>query len=347
MEPSRWDHVVAGSQPFPMYFTSWFMDFACEVSGGSRSNRTVSDGADQSAVIALVGRHDADLGLVINSLPWFGGYGGVAVAPEAPAGVRLELLAEVRSVFEHPSVGFATINLAPNEMAHIDTYTRQLRPRLVVPRRTQVTMLPAGQAEREESLMSLFHPKARNAVRKGLGGGFRMETVDTDEAWEGLARLHATNMARVGGRPKSLDSIRLLRARVPAEHRRLTVARSGDRAVAALLTIRVGSTVEYLIPAVDEPQKSSQVLSALIWHEMLQACTTGATRWNWGGTGWQQESLLRFKSRRGGKLVPYATLVTCTDDAIGVLRGMSGRLPGGLMDYYLYPFAELDQEAQP
>lgn len=339
-----WDDAMARTQPFPMYFTSWFTDFACDVAGGTRIERSVSGGDGPLATMVLASRDDDQFGRVLNSLPWFGSYGGVALAPEAPARARTQVLDGVRPLIEDPSVGFTAINLVPSEMAHISEYVQVLSPRKLVPRRTQVTTLPTGRAALEESLMSRFHPKARNAIRKGLGQGFRVDVEDTDEAWAALAALHAASMARIGGRAKSTETLRRLREYVPPGNRRLAVAHSQGGAVAALLTTRVGSTVEYLVPTVHAEFRATQALSALIWHEMLEASATGARWWNWGGTGWQQETLLSFKSRLGGTVVEYATLVWCTDQALRILRDLDGKLPSRLLDYYLYPFPELHQE---
>ncbi|MDP1878059.1 MAG: GNAT family N-acetyltransferase [Actinomycetota bacterium] len=344
MDRAAWDDVMARTQPFPMYFTSWFTDFACDVSGGARIERSVAEGGDLMATMVMASRDDDQVGRVLNSLPWFGSYGGVALAPGAPGQARTEVLDGVRPLIDDPSVGFAAINLVPSEMAHISEYASVLSPRKVVPRRTQVTALPPGPAGLEESLMDRFHPKARNAIRKGLGQGFRVDVQDTDEAWATLTALHAASMARVGGRAKSAETLRRLREHVPPGNRRLALAHSQRGPVAALLTTRVGRTVEYLVPAVDEEFRATQALSALIWHEMLEASATGARWWNWGGTGWRQESLLSFKARLGGTVVDYATLVWCTDHALRILRDLGGTLPIGLLDYYLYPFSELHEE---
>ena len=341
---AAWDEAIAQAHAFPMYFTSWFTAFACDVAGGTRLERSVLGSDGPVATMVLSGRDDDQVGRVLNSLPWFGSYGGVGLLPGAPASARTEVLSEVRALIEDPTVGFTAINLVPSEMPHLTEYLDLLSPRMVVPRRTQVTTLPRGPAGLEESLMSLFHPKARNAIRKGLGQGFRIDLQDTDEAWAALEALHAANMARIGGRAKSAHALGTLRKHVPPENRRLAVALSEHGPVAALLTARVGGTVEYLVPAVDEDSRTTQALSALIWHEMLAASATGARWWNWGGTGWQQESLLRFKSRLGGTVVEYATLVSCTDHALQVLRNLDGQLPAGLLDYYLYPFSHLHQD---
>lgn len=327
---------------FPLYFTSWFQDFTVEVSGSRPGHHYLasSDGTDM-AMMPMATKWSDELGLVANSMPWFGSLGGVLTAPEDADSSRILLLRQAESWFRDNDVAFASINLTPEEMRFLPVYQEILKPQVVHRRRAQVTALPEAGEEVEERLMRVFHPKARNAVRKGLAQGFRIERCDSEEAWSSLVRIHSENMELLGGRAKSTETYRLLRKHAPQASVSLTLAKLGERVVAALLLLRVGRTIEYITPAVDPAYRETQALSALIWTEMLSGVIDGALIWNWGGTGWGQSSLHRFKERLGGVTTDYVTIVVCSDQGLRSLPRIENSLPAEVQDYFLYPFSRV------
>jgi hypothetical protein len=327
---------------FPLYFTSWFLDFATTVSQGTPVHQYLVQGTDRNmAMLPLAAKETAELGLVANGMPWFGSLGGVLLADQAPQDCRGRLLQGVASWLDSASVGFASINVTPDEMPYLAEYEEILRPNVVYSRRTQVTSLPPRGPRAAERLMAIFHPKARNAVRKGLAVGLTIERSDDDEAWQALVHLHEKGMLILGGRAKTTKTFDLLRSFAPSESIILTRAVLDGQTIAALLLCKVGGSLEYITPAVDANYRHTQALSALIWSEMLRGIDDGMQTWNWGGTGWEQDSLFRFKSRLGGHTVPYATLSRYSDNALNKLRAIGPVLPATLLDYYLYPFSKL------
>jgi len=189
--------------------------------------------------------------------------------------------------------------------------------------------------------MATFHTKTRNAVRKGLSAGLVIERCNAQSDWERLLWIHTENMAVLGGRAKTLQDFHQLRANAPKQSLILTRARLGGQTVASLLLIRVGNTIEYITPAVDARHRSTQALSALIWTEMLQAIHDGVTFWNWGGTGWNQDSLYRFKSRLGGRQENYVTLVMRSPEGRAIEQKLGGQLPPDAGNLFVFPTGEL------
>lgn len=331
---------------FPLYFTSWFLDFTVEVSNSEVAHQYLDEqGGSHRAMLPMATKFHPEVGRVANSMPWYGSLGGVALATGEPDSTRAELLQQVKSWQRENDVTYAAVNLTPDEMPFIQIYKDVLKPDVVHRRRAQVTRLPRISRDIKEDLMAVLHPKARNAVRKGLSQGLTIERTDSAEAWQALARIHGENLTKLGGRPKPLETFHLLRKYAPAHALSLTQARLGEAIVASLLLLRVGRTIEYLTPAVDVNYRSSQALSALIWTEMLQGAREGIRRWNWGGTGWNQSSLHRFKERMGGITHNYATLVMCSEVGILSLPSISGGLPSGLQDYFLFPFPAMSPVA--
>lgn len=327
---------------FPMYFTPWFLNFVSAASNSYECHEVLrSDSTTVSGFFPMSCRTHHDLRLVINGMPWFGSLSGVLLDRRASQHARESLLCAVKERVETSGATFATFNLAPDEMPFLSRYLQILKPAYLVPRRTQVTSLPFMGEGLEERLMGLFHPKARNAVRKGLSVGFEIERSNAQSDWEKLFLIHSQNMAALGGRAKRMRDFELLRTVAPEGSLTLTKAKLGEKTVALLLLVRVGNTLEYITPTIDSEYRSTQALSALIWTEMLQASLDGFEYWNWGGTGWSQQSLHRFKLRLGGRQENYVTLVLRSPEGRGLEKKLGDNLPPDLADFFVYPTGEL------
>jgi len=330
---------------FPMYFTKWFLAFVAEVTEGEPFGGP--DGLRiGDARLPIVSKADGDLGIVINSLPWYGSLGGINSETPIVASDRIELLQQVESKVFQESATFMALNVVPTEMPYIDSYRSILRPGIEVRRRTQVTELPNSlKGDAQTQLLNLLHPKTRNAIRKGLFQEFdiRVSYAEDLKVVNDLYLLHAENMAVMGSPPKPLSHFISLKQHAPEGALRIIAAYCEGEMIAALLTVTVGSTLEYLTPVIDQRFRSTQILSALIWFEMLDAIKRNVRWWNWGGTGWTQDSLYRFKSRFGGVPIEYLTLVNYSESGLKRLNQLGNFVPRSLEYFYVFPFENLQR----
>ena len=144
-------------------------------------------------------------GKVLNSLPFFGSHGGVMTARDVDDDreVRLALLQAFNDLAESERVLSSTLISNPLS-ADADFYRQHHRHNYLDQRICQFTGLPVDYSsdQQPDRLLSFFHVKTRNAVRKGLKGGFDIRHGDKPALLKQLHDLHVANMTAIGGIPK-------------------------------------------------------------------------------------------------------------------------------------------------
>jgi CelD/BcsL family acetyltransferase involved in cellulose biosynthesis len=343
-EPAYRDLVGADRRAL-VYATLEYRDFLARAVGGEPTTLVARRGGDLAGALPFFERSSPELGSVVNSLPWYGSHGGCTLAPGEGDGVRRALLEAFRERAERPGVVSATTILTPAETAHAALYAESLAPRATDRRVGQVTGLPAPGEAAEEELAATLRQKTRNLVRKALRQGFVERVTDEDRDWDYLVATHATNMAAMRGKAKPRAHFDALRAALPRDWLRLSVAELDGRPVAALLLVRFNRTVEYLTPVIEHDFRPRQPLSFLIWHAMLDAVASGYRWWNWGGTWSSQDSLHHFKAGWGARDLEYVYLVQARPAAVDVLRAARDRAADAFPYYYVYPYAQLADDA--
>ncbi len=285
-------------------------------------------------------------GRVINSLPWWGSHGSVALdrlRPDADD-VRRALLEAFVETADDLNALSSTIILLPEEQASVDLYKSVLQPEVIDGRLGQITPFAAGLAATEADLERLFQQKTRNLVRKGMKQGFSEVVSDEAWAWDFLHHVHEANISALGGRAKPRRHFELIGEVIPADMRRLSIAMDGSEPVAAMLTLNFNGTVEYITPAVVVTQRSRQPLSFLIMHGMLDALRGGATSWNWGGTWLSQMSLHHFKAGFGAVDRPYTYLTRASREGKAFFRQHKNELGMLFPFFFTYPYQLLDDQ---
>ncbi|MBF0326578.1 MAG: GNAT family N-acetyltransferase [Alphaproteobacteria bacterium] len=325
-----------------LYHSRAFHDFLRDATGG----RVIRLGAERDGksvgLLAWGERNDPRWGTVINSLPWFGSHGGCLVADDNDDQVRRALLGALRARIAAPDVLSATIALTPAEEAHFDLYAQILEPRTVDRRIGQVTRLPTGRdpALIASDLEVTISQRTRWVCRKANRQGF-VEVVSNEiEQWQYLHRIHSANMDAIGGVAKPWDHFLALRRHLAPKATRLSVAYSDGQPVAAMLLAIHGTTVEYMIPAVDAAFRPLQPLSFLIWQAMVDLIPKGAAEWNWGGTWTTQGGLHLFKRGWGGEDRPYSYLVCASERSVNILR-QEGDWRTAFPYFYVFPYDQL------
>jgi lipid II:glycine glycyltransferase (peptidoglycan interpeptide bridge formation enzyme) len=257
---------------------------------------------------------DGPQGQVVNSLPFFGSHGGIILddlndktTKDALAGSfsqftsSLNLLSStvIDSIAGSPWEEFRTDGLLMNDF-----------------RTAQISDLPniALRPEIERQLMSSFHIKTRNMIRKGLKSGFSISHNNSTLNMNQMFNLHVSNMSqKVGGNSKPSNFVEAVLTifKYDVEYRVYFAHIKGEIA-SALLIFYFKDQVEYFMPVIESRFKNLQPLSALIYTAMVDAVyEKNMKKWNWGGTRSDQNSLLRFKERWGAKstLYKYNTFV--------------------------------------
>ncbi len=342
-------HTLAGKTKELIYVHPAFLDFLTRVTGGEPRVTTVAMNGELVGALPFLIREHTGVGVMINSLPWWGSHGSCVLDRQRPDAddIRRALLVGYRSQIERADLISATMILSHEEEARRALYVAALSPAATDARIGQITELPHDPGEGGNSLLHVFEQKTRNLVRKSLKQGFAEHVDDDDRAWSFLHRVHVENISALGGKPKPLSHFQALREALPPPVRRLSLAMDGDTPVAALLLLYGGRTVEYVTPAIETSARSRQPLSFLIWNGMLDAIKRGFTAWNWGGTWAGQSSLHHFKAGFGAQDRPYSYLICAPPEGTAKLRKYRRELDTMFPYFYAYPFSLLDARADP
>jgi len=278
------------------------------------------------------------LGKVINSLPWYGTYGGCLVPSESAVEVSQALLNRYDRIVNAPDLAFATLILSPRDNQNSEIYLASISPDVMDGRIGQITDLPEDGADIEVRLENVFSQTTRNQARKARKQGFDLVMADDDSAWRFLYETHVENMSAIGGQAKPWEHFVAMRKTIPFEWRRLMLAKHNGTPVAAMLLFCFNRTVEYITPVIKHEYRSMQPLSFLIWHGMINAVRSGFRWWNWGGTWVTQKSLHHFKAGWGAKDQPYTYLIHAKPHAIEVLKQDRQIFEKAFPYFFTYPY---------
>ncbi|MCO5090658.1 GNAT family N-acetyltransferase [Bosea sp. (in: a-proteobacteria)] len=347
MDAAAYQALLASDPGNLIYGTPEFLSFLRRATGAETRILLARREGELVGALAFAISTAADLGPVVNSLPWWGSHGSVLLdrtSPDADA-VRAALARAFADAAEEIGALSSTLILLPAENDSRPVYERAYRPDITEGRIGQMTTLPQDGADLDERLLALFGQKTRNLVRKSLKQGFVERSTDAEWAWDFLAETHAQNIAALGGRSKPRSHFTALREAIPPAMRRLAVAMDGERPVAAMLTLSFNGTVEYLTPAIRVEDRPRQPLSFLILNGMREAVRRGERVWNWGGTGLTQTSLHHFKAGFGADDRPYTYLIRASARGLALFRQRKRELGDLFPFFYAYPYGLLDDPA--
>jgi hypothetical protein len=288
-------------------------------------------------------------GNVLNSLPFFGSYGGVTLAPHIRDAdrVKVGLIEAFHALAAEESVVSSTLISNP---LHPDDafYQQHCRATLFDDRIGQITPLPVLEPIETlaDRLAGQIHAKTRNHIRKAMKSGFVLARTNTSESFQALESIHRQNMAAIGGRIKSSTVFSAIQAtfRFPDDYVLYTASKD-ERIVAALLVFFFNRTAEYFMPATEEGFRVYQPISLLVFEAMQDAVRRGCRFWNWGGTWLSQKGVYDFKARWGTQDHPYRYYI-CEHDGAKRLRTSSREeLLTEYPNYYVLPFDALVSES--
>jgi hypothetical protein len=283
------------------------------------------------------------LGAVFNSLPFYGSNGGVLIARDTEATpVAAKLFGALHSFAAEQQIAASTVISNPF-LALPELYCTLAEATATDERIGQITFLPPEKGGNvENALMAQFHQKTRNTVRKGLSNSFAIDNDTSEEAFRTLYDIHVENMSAIGGLAKPWVVFETLRRVLrEGEEYQLYLARDGATVVAALLVLFYNVTAEYFTPVARADYRTTQSLSALIFHAMADSVRRGMQRWNWGGTWANQQGVYLFKSRWGTRNMPYRYYVREYAAGTSLRDASRAELLEGYPMCYVIPFGVL------
>lgn len=337
--PADYEQFLEKCDSRLIYSTPQFMSF---LEGATGSERLIlvaeSDGQTTGVLPLCIKRVNA--GLLLNSLPWFGTYGGCLVVDHADESVKKALLDKYFLVQHDMQPLSSTLIVSPfdDQELYIDKLSNEST--IMEERICQISCLPED-GDFDAYLSDVIHQKTRNLVRKANKQGFDLLVDDGDAAWDALYKIHVLNMEAIGGKGKPKTHFDLLRNNISVENRKIFLARCEGNIAAALLMLFYNKTAEYITPVIRHEYRSMQPLSYLIWEAMKDASGMGMQYWNWGGTWKNQENLHHFKAGWGAVDYNYNYFVSCSGAGKDLIRKDINSLAKAAPYFYIFPYRRL------
>lgn len=281
------------------------------------------------------------LGKVANSLPFYGSHGDIVASPDCPIEVKVSLVNKFTEFCLENDVVIST--LISNPLSENESLYNDYKDDFTDSRIGQITFFETiNKDDLANSLMSHFHVKTRNLVRKGQKSGFTISHDGALTTLQNLQNLHAQNMEKIGGTAKPWSVFEAIRNNFNyGTDYKIYSAHSDGELAASLLLFYSNQTIEYFTPVVNEKHRSNQPLSYLIYTAMMEAISEGFLRWNWGGTWLNQDGVYHFKSRWGTKDLPYKYHIKAYVNP----DNLKDNPPSTLLEHYPYfyvlPFNQL------
>lgn len=300
----EFDHHLISKGNQMIYYSSTYLAFLKCISPSSKFFYIKARNNNELiGIMPIAVKRENDV-LIANSLPFYGSYGGPLIFDKDKyAEILRSILLKYVDFCE--SIKASIVNFIENPLDPLSSdNVENLGFEKIDERIGQVTIFPSVKFNMEEALMSLFHSKTRNMIRKGERNNLRIELRKDDASYEWLQEEHAKSINKLGGQPKSIEVFNALRSAFGNDCQ-LYIGYIDDKPVCGILLLLYARTIEYFTPVVHEEFRESQALSYLIFKIMVDLAQLGYRQWNWGGTWISQEGVYRFKKRWGSIDFPY------------------------------------------
>lgn len=266
------------------------------------------------AVFPLIIKQLKSKKTIINALPFYGSHGGIIIDKNflhKSQEIMKHFFFKLSDLIEKYNTISLTIITPPLKNLGYESisqyYSNYFGQKPDVQRISQMTNISVESGlDVEKVLMSRFHSKTRNMVRKALKSGFNINHDEHLSSFEELCELHHDNMKIIGGKAKSMNVFEnIYKTFSPNKDYRIYRASMEGKTAAMMLIFYYKNYCEYFTPVIHQTFRFQQPLSAIIFNAMCEASKQNYSLWNWGGTWESQESVHFFKKRWGAEDLFY------------------------------------------
>lgn len=233
---------------------------------------------------------EAKYGKVLNSLPFFGSYGGILSNDYEAQKRILELLNDFNKENELLSSVIITNPFNKNNEVYNKIYNYNNKEERLI----QCVNL---QNKSQDILWNGFEQRVRRSIRKSEKNlvSVNKENVN-DQKLERFYQLHKSDMESKNGKPKPPEFFRAVRKHfVQGQDYDIFTAIKDNEEIAYLLLFYFSPFTEYYMPAYRSDYKHLQSTSMLIWESMKESIKRNMGFYNFGGTWKSQHELYMFK----------------------------------------------------
>ena len=285
---SEYEDLVQNTNESTFYCSKNHLNFL-EITGAKSQFITIHENKKLVGVLPFFSKKEK-YGTVINSLPFFGSYGGTITKNKEYDKKILEELNRINK--ENDIISTVIIDNPFNQKAEI--YKKYFKSHIIEKRLTQATIL---KNKSDDTIWQSFEKRVRWSVKKSEKNGIKIITENNNENHlKKFYELHEESMKMKGGRPKPVNIFeRILKNFKPSEDFDIFVAQKENQSIAYVLIFYFKNFAEYYMPAYDPNFLSYQSTSHLIWHSIKKSISKGIEYYNFGGTWKNQNNLYRFK----------------------------------------------------
>lgn len=345
--PQDWDRLVTASPAGTFYQSSANLELIAGLTAARVRFFTVRHDGRLAGGLAFACA-DGPLGVVVNSLPYYGSYGEALIAPGAPKGTAEALygalldhcreldalcLTVITSPFS-PAAGHAAVG----ELLHA-TFTAQ--------RICHATPLPQARGDAPEAyferIFALVAGRARTAYRKATQLELALGMLETEADATDFSAVHKENIGGKGGlfKHEAFFNMALAFSLDGRAGAQIAVAQKGSAFAGGAVFFAFNRIAEYHTVALRDEFRSSGALNKVIIDKMAAFGQQGAKWMNFGGTWRSQDGVRKFKESFGAVELPYS-YHTAFFRGLDTVRGLR---PEDILAAYphtfVIPFSEL------
>lgn len=271
------------------YHSLKYLEFLKEVLNSKPFFITVRENNNLTGVLPFFEKNSS-LGKVINSLPFFGSYGGF-VSNELS--VQKKILKTLND-FNIENDTLSSVIIQNPFSTYNKIYKEHYKFNLVENRRVQCIDL---EKKDEESIWNSFEQRVRRAVRKAKKNNVKVQKlIPNEEGMSNFFQMHKKEMESKNGRIKPPEFFKHLKnSFIPNENYDIFCASIDEKDIAYLLVFYFNLNVEYYMPAYDSNFKHLQATSLLLWESIKTAIKKKIRYYNFGGTLKNQPELYLYK----------------------------------------------------
>lgn len=242
---------------------------------------------------------NSEHGKVVNSLPFFGSYGGFVTDNQ---NLQKNLLTFLNN-FNIENDVLSSVIISSPFTSYNEIYEKFFNYNLKEERRVQCIQLNKN----EDELWRSFEQRVRRSVRKASKSSIEVEKlVPNDFEMNKFYQMHKAEMESKNGRIKPPEFFKHLRNSFQHDKEYdIFCAKKENEVIAFLLVFYFNSVTEYYMPAYNSDYKHLQATSLLLWNSIKTSLEKNLKFYNFGGTWKNQSELYLFKRGWAATDMPY------------------------------------------
>lgn len=335
-----------------VYHTYSYKDFICNILNAKSRYLLILDEREVIASLPLIYK-ESDLGIVYNSLPFFGSIGDLVLKKGYQSKLAdiflllkkylLDILIDKNIIslvlITNPFSGFSISDVIRNLFDEYDYISNNYL--VFGDKRLLYLTLFNFENDFNNGIFEIIRDTTKRNIKKSLKLGVRVEI--RNDMLDFLKLVHYENMEKIGGKKKPESFFYKMGDYFSkGKDYNLFVSFLGKEPVAALLVFYHRDIVEYFIPVIKEEYRSTQALSLAIFFAMEDSFYKGYKVWNWGGTNLEQHSLINFKKKWSNKLLLYDYIILFNKSKKEFILKSLNNIKEKFDYFYVFPFKYLD-----